>query len=376
MQALGDRDVYSAPTCLVSGSASPAPASSVPPTPPPCARSPAPGAIASSSPRSRTRSASAASASSRRSAGGARPRIPPTCSATLAPPSCARRPASPPASRVHAAAAAGVHLFCEKPIGMSHDEAAAMAAAVRHAGVHAQVGLVLRFSPVYTVMRALLRDAGHPLAVWFRDDQCFPIRGLHDTGWRKDRALSAGGTLIEHGVHDVDLLTWMFGPLARVRAVEHNRAGHPGIEDYVAADLVFTTGVRAQLLNVWHDMAGRPSNRRLEVFCHRAFVASEHDMFGEVEWQHDDHPMARLDADEVVRRYMGTLARRDDTFARWHGLPYFMQVLAFVEALLEDRPPAPGLDDGVEAQRVVEAIYRAARSGDEVAVSDRGGRAG
>jgi len=277
---------------------------------------------------------------------------------------------------VHAAAAAGVHLFCEKPIGMSHDEAAAMAAAVRRARIHAQAGLVLRFSPVYTVMRALLRDAGHPMAVWFRDDQCFPIRGLHDTGWRKDRALSAGGTLIEHGVHDVDLLTWMFGPLARVRAVEHNRAGHPGIEDYVAADLVFTTGARAQLLNVWHDMAGRPSNRRLEVFCRRAFVASEHDMFGEVEWQHDDHPLARLDADEVVRRYTGILARRDDTFARWYGLPYFMQVLAFVEALLEDRSPAPGLNDGVEAQRVVEAIYRAARSGDEVVVSDGGGRAG
>jgi predicted dehydrogenase len=280
------------------------------------------------------------------------------------------------AGLVHAAAAAGVHLFCEKPIGMSHEEAAAMAGAVRRAGIHAQVGLVLRFSPVYTVMRELLRDAGHPMAVWFRDDQCFPIRGLHDSGWRKDPALSAGGTLIEHGVQDVDLLTWMFGPLARVRAVEHNRAGHPGIEDYLAADLAFTTGVRAQLLNVWHDMAGRPSNRRLEVFCQRAFVASEHDMFGEVEWQHDDHPLARLDADDVVRRYAGTLARRDDRFARWYGLPYFMQVLAFVEALLEDRPPAPGLDDGVEAQRVVEAIYRAARSGDAVEVSGGGGRSG
>ena len=270
------------------------------------------------------------------------------------------------AALVCAAAAAGVHLFCEKPLGMSHAEAAGMADAVRRAGIRAQVGLVLRFSPVYAVMRQLVADAGEPMAVWFRDDQCFPIRGLHDTGWRKDRELSAGGTLIEHGVHDVDVLTWMFGPLARVRAVEHNRAGHPGIEDYVAADLAFASGLRGQLLNVWHDMAGRPSNRRLEVFCRRAFVASDHDMFGEVEWQRGDDPLERLSADDVVRRHAGTLARRDHTFERWSGLPYFVQVLAFVEALLEERAPTPCLADGVEAQRVVEAIYLAARTGSEV----------
>ncbi len=170
-------------------------------------------------------------------------------------------------------------------------------------------------------------------------------------------------------MHDVDLLTWMFGPVARVRAVEHNRAGHPGIEDYVSADLEFASGLRAQLLNLWHDMAGRPSNRRLEVFCRRAFVASDHDMFGEVEWQHADEPVERLVSDDVVRRYAASLGRRDHTFAHWYGLPYFTQVLSFVEALLEERTPAPGLDEGVEAQRVVDAIYRAARSGEAVDVA-------
>ena len=92
-----------------------------------------------------------------------------------------------------------------------------MLAAVQRAGVKAQIGLVLRFSSIYTVMRDLLRDPadiGAPMAVVFRDDQCFPIRGLHDTAWRSDRTLTAGGTLIEHGVHDLDLLTWLFGPIA------------------------------------------------------------------------------------------------------------------------------------------------------------------
>lgn len=269
---------------------------------------------------------------------------------------------------VHAAAGAGVHLFCEKPLAMSHAEARGMRDAVRRAGVHAQIGLVLRYSPVYAVMRQLLHDAaaGPPMAVWFRDDQCFPIRGMHDTPWRRDRSLTAGGTLIEHGVHDVDLLTWLFGPVASVRACEQNRAGWAGIEDYVAADLEFASGLRAHLLNVWHDMAGRPSNRRLEIFCQRAFVASDHDMLGEVEYQGGDDQLLRLAPQRVLERYVESLDRRDHTFRRWYGIPYFVQDLAFVEALLGGWDPAPGLDDGLEAQRLVEAIYRAARTGEVV----------
>src|SRR6185503_16069390 len=152
---------------------------------------------------------------------------------------------------------------------MSLAEARAMHDAVRRAGVHTQIGLVLRFSAIYWLMRDLLRDPdiGAPMAVVFRDDQCFPIRGLHDTRWRADRSQTAGGTLIEHGVHDLDLLTWFFGQPQRLRAWEQNRAGHRGVEDYVGVELEFENGLRAQLLNLWHDVTQRHSNRRLEIFC-------------------------------------------------------------------------------------------------------------
>jgi predicted dehydrogenase len=269
---------------------------------------------------------------------------------------------------VHAAAAAGKHLFCEKPLAMSHAEARDMLTAVRRGGVKAQIGLVLRFSAVYTVMRELLRvsGAGEPVAVLFRDDQCFPVRGLHDTPWRKDRRLSAGGTLIEHGVHDLDLLTWFFGPLVRVRAWQQNRAGHVGIEDYLAAELEFGSGLRAQLLNLWHDMAARPSNRRLEIFCQRGFFASEHDMSGDITVQLGDAEASTLQGGAVLARFETLLGRPDTTFRDWYGMPYLLQDLAFVEALLDGRDPAPGLEVGVEAQRLAEAVYRAAASGDEV----------
>ena len=269
---------------------------------------------------------------------------------------------------VTAAAAAGKHCFCEKPMAMSHAQGRAMRDAVRQAGVKAQIGLVLRFSAVYTVMRELLRtsDSGEPVAVVFRDDQVFPIRGVHDAAWRKDRRWTAGGTLIEHGVHDLDLLMWFFGPVARLRAWQQNRAGHAGIEDYAAVELEFACGLRAQLVTLWHDMVQRTSNRRLEIFCQRGFLASDHDMVGDIIVQIGDGEERRLGAPDVLDRFAALLGRSDTRFHDWYAVPYLLQDLAFIEALLADREPAPGLDIGLEAQRIAEAVYRAAETGEEV----------
>jgi len=274
-------------------------------------------------------------------------------------------------------AAAGRHLFCEKPLAMSLAEARAMHDAVRRAGVHTQIGLVLRFSAIYWLMRDLLRDPdlGAPMAVVFRDDQCFPIRGLHDTRWRADRRQTAGGTLIEHGVHDLDLLTWLFGPIATLRAWQQNHAGHDGVEDYVAVELAFASGLRAQLVNVWHDMAQRPSNRRLEIFCRRGFIASEADMRGDVAVQRGDDAVQITRWPAIHERFSALLGRNEHAFADWYGVPYLLQDLSFIEALLEERDPDPGLDVGVEAQRLAAAVYEAAETGAEVDVATfAGGR--
>ena len=274
------------------------------------------------------------------------------------------------AAAVQAAAARGLDIFCEKPLAMRYAEGLRMVEATESAGCRTQIGLVLRYSPVYSCIRSLLQDpgVGQPLATIFRDDQCFPIRGFHDSGWRADRTITAGGTLIEHGVHDLDLLTWMFGPIARVRAWERNFAGHNGIEDYVAAEIEFQGGLRAQLINVWHDILQRHSNRRLEIFCERGFFASEHDMAGEVIFQRGDDVQKLISPEEVNQRFLAERGATEHPLREWFSAPYLVQDLAFVEALLAGRAPSPSLRDGLEAQRLAGAVYHAARTGTEVIV--------
>ncbi len=267
-----------------------------------------------------------------------------------------------------AAARAGKHVFCEKPLAMDAAEAALMNAELDSAGVMSQVGLVLRFSPVYSVIRRMLEeaDAGKLLAVTMRDDQDFPTRGVHAGAWRNDPSLTAGGTLIEHSVHDFDLMTWMFGPVDRLFCTQRNFNGASGVEDFAATQLEFAAGFCGQMTSVWHRMIGRPSNRRLEVFAENAFIASDYDTLGPIIIQRGDGPEETIPAEEVMRRFeQQILAERPylEALGKWLAVPYAAEDATFVAALLGRCDPYPRFADGVAAQRLVEAAYESARAG-------------
>jgi predicted dehydrogenase len=267
-----------------------------------------------------------------------------------------------------AAARAGKHIFCEKPLAMSAPEAAEMQAEIERAGVISQVGLVMRFAAVYTVMRELANDpaAGKILAVTMRDDQDFPIRGAHPSGWRNDPSLTAGGTLVEHSVHDVDLFTWMFGPIAKLYCTTRNVNGAPGVEDVGFTQFEFAAGFHGQLTSIWHRVAQRASNRRLEIFCENLVLATDDDVGESIYLQRGDGPQERIERAEVLARFEDIILRERPYLAPLRDivrLPYALEDAAFLAALRGETSPNPPFGEGVAAQRIVEMAYESARLG-------------
>jgi predicted dehydrogenase len=199
----------------------------------------------------------------------------------------------------------------------------------------------------------------------FRDDQCFPIRGKYGSTWRGDADVAGGGTLIEHSIHDVDLLRWYFGEVKTVFAQTSNFAGHARIEDVTAAILTFQNGATATLLSIWHQMEQRTSDRHLEIFCERAWIRGAHDFVGPVDIQRRDEEVMRLSEEEVLKRYRLRQAIPDGAPADLSNA-YVQENLAFMQALTDGRTPWPGLEEAVHAHRVVDAIYESARTGQAV----------
>lgn len=252
---------------------------------------------------------------------------------------------------LRAATARGLHVFCEKPLAFTTAEAQRMAEQADAAGVTHQVGLVLRHSPAYLWAKHLVDDetAGRVMTVVFRDDQFIPVQGHYASTWRGDKALVGAGTLLEHSIHDVDMLRYLVGDVEHLSALTSNFHGLDGIEDVATASLRFTNGATGVLNSVWHDNLARPSLRRVEIFCERRHIVIEgDDWFGPVSWTDTDGTTGSLEGEALT----AAVAPMRDGSDNPDG--------EFVRAAREGRAAAPDLHTAVAAHRIVDAMYASA----------------
>jgi predicted dehydrogenase len=275
------------------------------------------------------------------------------------------------------ALAAGKAVFCEKPLAFHAEDAQSMTDAAARAGVTHQVGLVMRFSAVMNVTKAMMDapDAGRPMTASLVDDQFFPIQGHYDSTWRGDPSMAGAGTLLEHAIHDVDVLAWFFGPVKRVFGTTRHFAGNDRIEDLSNAIIEFESGAVANHASIWHNILHRGSSRQLTVTCENArYHWDQSDWSGPI--HADRHARGGPDeitADDVVRRYADIVRVREPAIAElmsagYAGQDYLMENYAFLLAVSEDRPAFPDFATATYAHRIVDAIYESARSGGPVDV--------
>jgi predicted dehydrogenase len=255
-----------------------------------------------------------------------------------------------------------VAIYCEKPLATTLDDVTAMAECVEQAGVAHQVGLVLRSSDPVAELRRRATDekaTGRAMTAILRDDQYLPNQGQYGSAWRADVAVAGGGTLIEHSIHDLDLLAWVLGPIGTVTCRTANFAGHEGIEDVAIVTADHAGGATSSLISVWHQILSRPSTRRIEVFGERALVWLDDEMGG---------PVHVVDSagEQVIRTVTG-----EDWIDRLAVPPAWRPGLAayaaadrtFLTAVAAGERPDPGFDVAVTAHVVAAAAYRSAAAG-------------
>jgi predicted dehydrogenase len=230
---------------------------------------------------------------------------------------------------------------------------------VESAGITNQVGLVLRDSPSFLYLRHLIdqRDSGRVMSVVFRDDQYIPIQGMYGSTWRADPTKAGAGTLIEHSIHDLDQLEWLVGPIASVNARTSSFHQIDGIEDVAVVNITFADGGIGTLASVWHDLLARPSLRRVEVLCERAFLVLEGDTWGPVRWTRDGDDGMLADHDlRAALRAAGIARRNPDA--------------SFIDAVAAREPAYPSFSVALRPHALVDAIYRSAAADGAPVVPD------
>ena len=164
---------------------------------------------------------------------------------------------------VTAAAKAGKHIFCEKPLGLGHDDAAAMAAAIKSAGITFQTGFFMRGTPVHQWIKGVVASGSLGKITRVRYTNCHhaALDGWFDTEWRwlTDPKLAGGGALLDLGAHVLDLIIDTYvpteGKIAKIAGALGSRGGRYGseIDEYGSALLTFESGAIAELEASWVD---------------------------------------------------------------------------------------------------------------------------
>jgi myo-inositol 2-dehydrogenase/D-chiro-inositol 1-dehydrogenase len=263
---------------------------------------------------------------------------------------------------VEAAAGRGLAVMCEKPLGRDLEEAEAVAAAL--AGVPHQVGLVLRAAPVVRELRRRLAAGGYGrhLATVLRDDQYLPVRGVYRSEWRADVRIAGGGTLLEHSIHDVDLLRHLLGDPVSVGARVAERLGHPGIDDTAIVTSLYPDGSTSTIASIWHQVTTRESSRRAEIFFEDALVWFDDDSLGPLHLQ-------TAEGEEVVEpplpEWAGRAAARLglDPALVGAAASYGTAVKEFLDGLAAGRSGTPSAAEALAAHRLVDAAYRSSEAG-------------
>jgi predicted dehydrogenase len=294
-----------------------------------------------------------------------------------------------------AVAAAGKHLWIEKPVGLTAADAEAVAAAVAGTGVQSAVGFNYRYAPAVAMARELIGrgDLGtvtHARVRLFSDYAAHPDGAL---SWRFERARGGSGVLGDLASHGVDLIRHLIGEIAAVvadtatfipqRPQSSGAGSHFALatggelgpvenEDFVSCLMRLAGGARVTL-EASRVSVAEQCDYGVEVHGTNGMVAWDFRRMGELLLGVGDQPQNQ----SVTTVYVGPDHGDLGAFQPGAGIAMSFDDLKVIEAAhflrsvagLPGKAPSATIADAVASARVLDAMLESVRTGRWTVVS-------
>jgi predicted dehydrogenase len=240
-----------------------------------------------------------------------------------------------------AAAHAGKHVLCEKPMALTAASCDRMIEAARAHGVTLGVAYYRHLYPAVIRMRELLTsgDLGHPVAARAETFEPFDVPPDHPRAWFLRRDEAGGGPMFDFGCHRIEVLHSLLGPIENARGFLSNvRFREREVEDTCVAHLLFKGGVQATLT------VSHAAREPRDTF----------DLYGTAGSVH----VPVLNKGVMLVATAG--GEREETHPP-HANLHLPLVQDFVHAVRDRRQPAVPGETGRDVARALDAIYADAR---------------
>ncbi len=242
-----------------------------------------------------------------------------------------------------AAAHAGKHVLCQKPMGLTVEEAEEMIDACATAGVTLRIGLQLRFQKVLQAAADQVQK-GYIGSVREVSAQRYgPVRESKGGGWRSNLSTAGAGALADLGVHVVDFVQWILNEqIVRVFAFSYPNRSSGRPEETATVFLEFVSGCQATIR----------CSREMPIGANDLQIYGKGGMLitGPLRWANTHHLTLRTPNESKVQEYPA-----DNLYLR--------EIEAFAETLAGESTPIATGEDGLRLVRVTGALIRSLETG-------------
>ncbi len=245
---------------------------------------------------------------------------------------------------------AGKAILCEKPIDMSVAAIESAKAAVEEVGVPFMTGFNRRFDPDFSELERQLREGSigdiETVTITSRDPSPPPISYIK----------SSGGMFRDMMIHDLDMARFLLAEdpveiFAMGACLVDVEIGEAGDADTANVVLKTASGKQVQITNSRRATYGY--DQRLEVHGSKGMLRVGNVLESRVELATGDGFRQTPTQPFFLERY---------------GQAYRRELSAFIEAVLNDKPVSPSIEDGLKAQRLADAATKSWTSGKAIQV--------
>lgn len=256
------------------------------------------------------------------------------------------------------AARAGKHVLVEKPMDVTLEKCDALIEEARKNKVKLGGIFQHRFAENSQLAKKIVQSGklgtivlGDMNMKWYRSQAYYD-----SDDWRGTWALDGGGCLMNQGVHYVDLLQWIMGPIEWIQAETATLAHNIEVEDTAVAIVKFKNGALGVIEGTTSAYPG--VHARIEIAGYQ----------GSLIWQDDNIVFLKIEGEEEE------MLQKEEAKVAWGAsdprmIPtglHTRNIYDFVRAIIEDREPFINGEEARKAVEIVLAVYKSAKTKERV----------
>ena len=255
-----------------------------------------------------------------------------------------------------AALESGADVILEKPVSTTLSGAEEIRKAVHRTGRRLAVGFSHRFNSMVRAAAEAVKAGriGKPYMVRIRFAHNGPYPGWAVGDWFYDPEVAGGGAMLDMGIHAIDLVHWLVGPITEVAALTGTLRKPIRVEDNMVLSFRAGAGCMGCIDCSWTSPAG--------------FIGVE--LYGDNVAILVDYLEGKTILNEGMTTPDGTMQIHTEELAQRGNSAWKDEMAELIAAAVSGQPLQPGIDAGIDALRVALAAYESTRSGRQIKLEE------